>query len=165
MSLSTSQFYCLSVCLFTRLCLVGGSWRYLIGLKLFNDPWTKLQEGNVFTGVSPQRDDNLWSHVLSRGWVYLVPGPFLGKGMSRGWVLKPRHMGPWGWVLTSPIWDTMGYSQQSSGVYPTGMLYFWVKKFGILATQYGKDNFVTIWRTRVMQGEIQHMRGDFEPPI
>ena len=37
----------------------------------------------------------LWSHVLSRGWVYLVPGPFLGKGMSRGWVLTPRR---WLWA-------------------------------------------------------------------
>ena len=56
-------------------------------------PPTKLREGNVFRGVCLSTGVYLWSHVLSRGWVSLVPGPLgrgggyvQGVGMSEGWV-------------------------------------------------------------------------------
>ena len=57
--------------------------QFLLGINY--RPRTKLREGNVFAGVCqsfcPQGVGYSWSHVLSRGSVSLVPGPF-----CVGWV-------------------------------------------------------------------------------
>ena len=85
----------------------------------FYRPPTKLGEGNVFTGVCP------------RGWVSVVPCPFLGwvwvcpEGVltpPRTWVPRARHCHPT--THTHQTWDLWArvYGQQAGGTHPIGML-------------------------------------------
>ena len=108
----------------------------ILMLKIhFYHPPTKLGGSNVFTGVCLSTGGGgwpggyLWSHVLSRGWVSLVPGPFRGY---------PLYQVPWGWLcLFSGPYQEVGMSRgmgvcgmTGGGGYVRGGMSFYVQGRG-----------------------------------
>ena len=89
-------------------------------------PSTKLEEGNVFTGVCLSMGVGISGPMSFQGVgisgpmsflrEFLVPGPFQGMDMSRGWVLIPEICPGCGYP-SPPIhgtWDTTGYGRHAS---------------------------------------------------